>query len=431
MRRDTLVVNGTRADIEVAKSTLAPRAVHTARAGASPVNERNVTMSTHETTLSILRKLISFPTLSCTPNIDLIHYVRERLERAGACCELVGNEDGTRANLFASVGPVLSGGVVLSGHTDVVPTEGQDWTVPPFELTSKDSKHFGRGTADMKGFVAAAVHCMERAARSDLRTPLHLALSFDEEVGCLGVRSLLPWLSSQPFKPRFCIVGEPTAMGVATGHKGKVAMRAHFTGKEAHSALAPSGLNALHLAVDFVQDVRDMQERLVETGNRDGDYDVPYSTLHVGILSGGTALNIVPNRATADFELRSVAADQPDEILRELEAMSTRRVAHMRETYPQAAVRFERVNSYPGLGTAPDSEIVSLVKQLSGANQTLKVAFGTEGGLFSDELGLPVVVCGPGSMDQGHKPDEYVTTEQLQRCEQMLDALVELLRRGL
>lgn len=373
--------------------------------------------------LDILERLVAFETVSRTPNIALIDHARGLLEAAGIGCTLVENEDGTNANLFASTGPAGAGGVMLSGHTDVVPVAGQDWTVDPFRLTARDDKLFGRGTADMKGFVACAIRAMVLAAERSLTTPLHLALSYDEEIGCIGVRRLLDLLEDAP-RPAFCIVGEPTELAVATGHKGKLAARAVCTGREAHSALAPQGVNAIHLAAEFVGALRAIQNDLAQTGTRDGDYDVPYSTVHTGILSGGTALNIVPNRATVDFEIRHLKADDPDDLLARVEAAAE----EIAIAYPaDCVIAIEVLNRYPGLDTAPDAEVVSFVKSLTGANATRKVAFGTEGGLFDGRLGVPTVVCGPGSMDQGHKPDEFVTRAQLEACDRMLEALLDRL----
>ena len=240
-------------------------------------------------TLEILSELIAFPTISKDPNIELIDYVSALLSSAGISSTIVPNDSGKKANLFASVGPIDRPGVMLSGHTDVVPVEGQNWTVDPFTLTDQDDRLFGRGTADMKGFVACAVHSAIKAASRTLNSPLHLALSYDEEIGCLGVRSLIAMLDEAPLKPHFCIVGEPTELSVATGHKGKVGLRATCIGKEAHSALAPTGLNAIHLATDFIQALRIEQDKIKEHGPRDGDYDIPYTTLHVGQISGGLA----------------------------------------------------------------------------------------------------------------------------------------------
>ena len=224
---------------------------------------------------------------------------------------MVSDATGAKANLYATIGPADRPGVMLSGHTDVVPVDGQAWTHPPFALTRRDGRLYGRGAADMKGFVACALAAALRAARRRLRAPLHLALSYDEEVGCIGVRRLIDVLAEAPVRPAFCIVGEPTSMAVATGHKGKTALRATCVGREAHSALAPLAVNALHLGCDLVAAIRARQAEIAASGARDGDYDVPYTTLHVGRMSGGTALNIVPNRCEVEFEIRNLAADDP------------------------------------------------------------------------------------------------------------------------
>ena len=371
----------------------------------------------------IFARLVAFDTTSARPNIALMHLVRDLLAGAGVNAVLIPDATGAKANLYATVGPDVAG-VMLSGHTDVVPVAGQAWTRPPFALTEDQGRLYGRGAADMKGFVAAAVACVIAAATRPLKVPLHLALSYDEEVGCLGVRSLIDLLAAAPVRPRFCIVGEPTLMQVATGHKGKVALRATCVGREGHSALAPMALNALHLAVDFVNAVRGLQTQLAATGLRDGDYDVAYSTLHVGLLTGGVQVNIVPAQAVVDFEIRSLAGEDTEALISALHAAAEAIVAPLRETFPEAAIRVERLWDYPGLDTRPDASVVAFVKGLTGANGTMKGAFGTEGGLFDTRLGIPTVICGPGSMAQGHKPDEYVSIAQMARCEAMLAALV-------
>ncbi|MBA3323857.1 MAG: acetylornithine deacetylase [Rhodobacteraceae bacterium] len=380
-------------------------------------------------TRAILERLIALETVSALPNLALIHYVRDLLSAAGIEATLIPDATGTKANLYATVGPQDRPGVMLSGHTDVVPVDGQAWTRPPFRLTEAGGRLYGRGAADMKGFVACAVAAALAASHRRLRTPLHLALSYDEEVGCLGVRSLIDLLATAPSPPLMCIVGEPTGMAVATGHKGKRGLRAVCRGREGHSSLAPLAMNALHLAADLVQAIRAIQTRLAVEGARDGDYDVPYTTLHVGRVSGGASLNIVPNRAEVDFEIRCLAADDPDALAAEIAAEAARIVAAAAD--PDARVEIAEFMAYPGLGTAPDAAVVAFVKGLTGANATIKVAFGTEGGLFADRLGLPTVICGPGSMAQGHKPDEFVTLDQIARCEAMLAALLDRLEAGL
>lgn len=376
--------------------------------------------------IGILEKLIAFPTVSRDSNLDLIRYVADLLEANGVASRIIHSEDGHKANLFATIGPADRPGVMLSGHSDVVPVDGQDWTLPPFAMTERDGKLYGRGAADMKGFIASALAASLKASKMQLATPLHLALSYDEEIGCVGVRSLVEMLKGAPQRPLLCIVGEPTGMQVATGHKGKIGARAFCRGREGHSALAPLALNAIHLGCDFVAALRKEQDRLSREGAKDGDYDIPYTTVHVGKMNAGVALNIVPNLCQLDFEIRNVAADNAEDILDGLKSEAARIAAAAALTTPEAAIDIEVFNTYPGLDTPAASQAVAFVKSLIGANGTIKVAFGTEGGLFSRDLGTPTVVCGPGSMAQGHKPDEFVSIEQMRRCDDMLE---QLLRR--
>jgi acetylornithine deacetylase len=382
-------------------------------------------------TADILAHLIGFDTTSSKPNRALMDWVQDLLSGAGIKAQIIPDASGTKANLFATIGPQDRPGVMLSGHTDVVPVEGQVWTRPPFQLTEADGRYYGRGTTDMKGFVACALAAALAAARRPLTTPLHLALSYDEEVGCLGVASLIDLLAQAPHRPAMCIVGEPTGMQVATGHKGKIALRATCTGREGHSALAPMALNALHLGADFLGALRRLQDEVADTGLRDGDYDVPYTTLHVGKMQGGVQVNIVPNTCTLDFEIRNLAGDDPQLLIDRLRAEAERITAPLTAAFPEAAITIDRLWDYPGLGTPSSAPVVQFVKSLTGANGTMKVAFGTEGGLFSTRLGIPTVICGPGSMAQGHKPDEWVSLEQIARCEAMLAALLGRLEAGI
>ena len=379
----------------------------------------------------IFARLMSFDTTSHKPNIDLMRFVADLLAQAGVSARLIPDAHGHKANLFATIGPEGPGGVMLSGHTDVVPVEGQAWTVPPHALTLKDGRYYGRGAADMKGFVACAIEAALLAAKRPLKTPLHLALSYDEEIGCMGVRSLIDMLEVAPHRPAMCIVGKPTAMQVATGHKGKTALRATCTGREGHSALAPLALNALHMAADFIGALRGLQAEIAATGAKDGDYDVPYTTVHAGIMKGGVQVNIVPNLATVDFEIRALAQDHPQDVIARIRAAAETIVSPLRAEFPEAAITVDHLWDYPGLGTPPDAAVVRFVKSLTGANGTIKVAFGTEGGLFDQRLSVPTVICGPGSMAQGHKPDEYVSLDQIDRCRAMLGGLISRLEQGL
>ncbi|PGH55602.1 acetylornithine deacetylase [Azospirillum palustre] len=380
-------------------------------------------------TIDILERLVAFNTVSRESNLDLIRWVQERLEAAGVATWLVPSDDGRKANLFATLGPADRPGVLLSGHSDVVPVEGQAWTSDPFRLTRRDGKLFGRGTADMKGFVAAALALFDRAAGQQatgrpLSQPLHLALSYDEEVGCLGVRRLIEMMAALPVRPRFCIVGEPTGMQVVTAHKGKTALRAECHGVECHSSLAPQGLNAIHMASDLLTGLRRIQNQLREDGAQDEAYDVPWTTIHAGVIQGGEALNIVPNRCRLDFEIRHLPQDPVGPLLDSIQAEADAIVRRLLPDFPAAGLTVAELSSYPALDTDSTAEVVAFVKALTGGNSTGKISFGTEGGLFQQRLSMPTVVCGPGSIGEAHKPDEFIAEDQLAACDRMLDALL-------
>jgi acetylornithine deacetylase len=379
-------------------------------------------------TLELLDRLIAFPTVSRDPNRDLIEFVRQFLAQRGIGADLYLADDGRKANLFATVGPTEKPGVMLSGHTDVVPVDGQNWSRDPFRMTLADGKAYGRGAADMKGFLACALLLADRAAHETLATPIHFAFSHDEEVGCIGVRSMIDGLAGSAVRPCFAIVGEPTSMRMATGHKGKIAARATCCGVAGHSALAPRALNAIHLACDFIDAVRERQNHIEREGPRDDDYDVPYTTLHVGRIDGGAVVNIVPNRCLVDFEIRNIAQDDASALLDRLMNEAAAIAERCRDAFPQANIDIDVLNDYPGLATPADAEVVRFVGSLVTSQDLSKVDFGTEGGLFSKRLGVPVVVCGPGSMDQGHKPDEFIALDQLEACDRMMERLLERCR---
>jgi acetylornithine deacetylase len=375
-------------------------------------------------TLSYLERLVAFPTVSRDSNLDLIAHIADELNALGIASELVHSADGRKANLWASIGPTGKQGIVLSGHTDVVPVEGQNWSSDPFKLMTRDGHHYGRGSADMKGFIACCLSLAHRAVKVDLKTPLHFAFSYDEEIGCIGVRRLLDMLKAFPVRPRLCIVGEPTMLQVVTAHKGKLGYRVTAHGLEAHSSLAPIGVNAIYMACDLIAAIRQIQARIAKDGPRDGDYEVPYTTLHVGKIRGGEVMNIVPNEASFDFEIRYLPEHDGTAITAEIKAAAERIAAEYRDVFTDARFTFKELQSYPALNTPVDSEAVNFVRALTGGNSTGKITFGTEGGLFQKELGVPAVVCGPGNIAVAHKPDEYVSAEQLALCDQMLGRLL-------
>lgn len=374
-------------------------------------------------TLDILERLIAFDTVSAKSNLELVDFAQEFLVSRGFEVHRLLDDDGQKAGLFAVLGP-LGKGVLLSAHTDVVPVSGQDWTRNPFQLTRDGDRVYGRGTTDMKGYVASVMALADRASRVELTEPLKIALSYDEEVGCVGIQHMIGDLERTIGLPRACFVGEPTEMQVAVGHKGKAALRAVFHGESGHSALAPKFLNALHIAGDFLAELRKVQDTLALIGAQDEAFDIPYSTIHVGQLSGGTALNIVPDRAEMTFEYRHLAADRPGDIL----ARITKAASMVETAYqlrnPAAKIEIDQINAYPGLDVGEGADIIGFAKRLVQSNTITKVAFGTEAGFF-DALGIPTVVCGPGSMEgQGHKADEYITLDQLAACDRMLDRLL-------
>ena len=381
------------------------------------------------TMLDILARLIAFDTTSHRSNLPLIHFVRDLLAEHGIDATLIPDATGTKANLLARVGPQDRPGVILSGHVDTVPVEGQIWTRPPFALTAEGPRLYGRGTTDMKGFDACAIAALVDASARELEVPILLSLSHDEEVGCRGVGSLIDHLATCP-PQLLCLVGEPTGMDVAIGHKGKVALRIACTGRAGHSSSAPMALNAIHLAADAIGAVRGIQARVAVEGPFDTDYEVPTSTLHAGRIAGGVQVNVVANACTVDMEIRVVGGHDPETLVEELRARVEAIVAPLRASFPEAAITIERQWDYPGLSTEPDAGVVGFVRDLAGSARTFKVPYGTEGGLFAERLGLATVVCGPGSMTEGHIPDEYVETAQLTRCMAMLGALTDRCAAG-
>ena len=367
--------------------------------------------------ITLLSKLIAFDTTSYKSNLDLILYIKDLFEQQNIRVELNFNSEKNKANLLASIGPIDQAGILLSGHSDVVPVEGQQWTSPAFEATEKNGNIYGRGTADMKGFLACAIITMLKASQLQLKRPLHLCISYDEEIGCIGVRGILDQLASTIISPIMCVIGEPTMMQLALAHKGKTVFRAKCCGEEGHSALAPKYVNAIHVASKLVESLQNVQQYLREQGHQDKGYDIPYTTVHVGKIAGGTALNIVPNLCVVDYEIRHLAQDNSTVIQEQI-------LQDIRQDFKQH-IDVEEVNQYPGLKTHSTIKAVQFIQSLLPEETSMgNISFGTEGGLFQAKLNCPVVVCGPGDIDVAHKPDEFVPIAQMHQCDIFLQKLL-------
>lgn len=387
----------------------------------------------HPAGVAWVERLIAHDTTSRLSNLGLIEEVRGYLEGLGIATRLIHDAGGAKANLFATIGPEGVPGVMLSGHTDVVPVEDQPWTRAPFTAAIADGRLFGRGSCDMKGFLGMVLGRVPEMLAAPLRQPLHLVFSYDEEVGCLGVRSLVAALGASLPKPALCIVGEPTEMKVVVGHKGKLSMRCHVDGLEAHSSLAHRGVNAVETAAALITRLGAIGRRLRCEGPFDPEMDPPYTTVHTGVIAGGTALNIIPGHCRFEYEFRALPATDPAVLQQELEAFAASDLLPGMQAVPGAAgrvgIRFEEIAAFPGLDTAESAPVTQLARALSGANRTAKVPFGTEAGLFH-AAGIPTVVCGPGSIDQAHKPDEFVSLDQLAACDDFLMRLIGRLSTG-
>ncbi len=390
----------------------------------------NTTAMPSEATLDWLAKLISHPSVSLTPNLALIEQAQGYLEDLGYLCAVVFDETRSKANLYATIGPAVDGGVILSGHSDVVPVEGQNWVSDPFTTDIRGDRLYGRGACDMKGFLACLLAKAETFKNADLRVPIHLAFTYDEEVGCLGVPSLVEAINALPHKPAMCIVGEPTNMQVITQHKGKYSARAHFTGRSGHSSLPGEGVNAVEFASEFVVFLRRLGQKFRNEGPHDDEFVPNHTTFHSGVIHGGTQLNIIPQNCYVDFEFRNLPNHDRNELKGLIfDYLDNTLIPQMRETYDDVGVEIEVVSDMPGLATGDDEEVTRLVMELTGANTTGKVSFGTEAGVFSAMGDIPTVVCGPGSIEQAHKPDEFIELDQLARCEKFLDKLLAVLVR--
>lgn len=374
-------------------------------------------------TVEILADLVAFDTTSRNSNLQLMAYVGDYLSGFGVGSRLIHDEAGDKANLWATIGPEIDGGIVLSGHTDCVPVDDQNWSSDPFKLVERDGLLYGRGTADMKGFLASVLATLPAMIEAVPPRPIHLAFSYDEEIGCVGVRSLLADLAERKVRPGCCIVGEPTSMQVVTGHKGGRAYRCHVAGLATHSSFAPQGVNAIEYAAELIVFIRSLADQLAR-GPHDADFDVTHSTISTGLIQGGTAINIVPDRCQFVFEFRNLLEIDQESIFSKVEAFALERLLPaMRRAHLEAHIRFERLYEYPAHAIAAEDPLVTRIKGVVGRNDHSKVAFGAEAGLFLRELGLPTVLCGPGSIVQAHKPDEFIARSELDACDAFLDRL--------
>jgi acetylornithine deacetylase len=383
-------------------------------------------MGSNASARDILAELVAFDTTSRNSNLELIGWVEDRLAALGARCERIASPDGAKANLHAVIGPDIDGGVVLSGHTDVVPVDGQDWSTDPFALTERDGRLYARGACDMKGFLACALAAAPGFAKADLRRPVHFAFSYDEEVGCLGAPSMIAAMAAGHPRPSCVIVGEPTDMKVVTGHKGLFSVRVELHGKEAHSSLVDDGACATTHAVTLMNFIVEEARRLKEAAPADSPFDPPFGTLTVGRFGGGSAVNILARHAWFEALMRPAPWDDGPGLGQRLMEKAQEVEAEMRRTAPGARVEVTVMSNVPPLRPENQGEAEALARALTGDNAPRVVAYGTEGGQFQD-AGMSAVICGPGSIAQAHQPDEFVEIAQLDQCMDFMKTLEQRL----
>ncbi|CAM3703278.1 acetylornithine deacetylase [Phaeobacter inhibens] len=376
-----------------------------------------------EQTTGILSDLIAYPTVSADSNLEMIAYLANRLEDCGARVDVMFDASGQKANLFATLGPDADGGIVLSGHSDVVPVTDQDWTSDPFAMVERDGRLYGRGTCDMKGFIAATLAMAPEFAEQISRRPVHFAFTYDEEVGCIGAGHLVQALRERGLKPRLALIGEPTSMRVVEGHKGCHEYSTRFQGLEGHGSDPGRGVNAVEYAARYVSRLLDLRGDLQQRTPPDSRFDPPWTTLNIGALNGGSAHNVIASKAQVDWEMRPVQPSDADHV-KDTMARYCRDtlLPAMQAIYPEASIETEVVGEVAGLTPSTQNEARELMADLLGSNAAELVPFGTEAGLFQ-ELGMDVVVCGPGSIAQAHKADEYLTLDQLSQCLTVLNRL--------
>ena len=380
--------------------------------------------------VAILDRLVGFDTVSAKSNLALIEWVADYLDGYGIASALTRSPDGGKANLFATIGPAERGGVILSGHTDVVPVAGQAWETDPFRLDARGDRLYGRGTADMKGFIALALALAPQALAPPLEVPLHLALSYDEEVGCLGVPGLIRALPKGAARPRLAIIGEPSGMRVANAHKGIQFLRTRVTGHEAHSSAPDHGVNAIAAAAEIIGEIGRVAAGCRASSSPDSRFDPPYTSFNIGRIEGGTAVNIIARDCVFEWEFRAVPGEDDAALRRRIDDfVAGDLLPRLRSAHPDAAISTETAALVPPLVPDPLSPAEALARELTGANETTTIAFATEAGLFQ-AAGIPAVICGPGSIDVAHQPNEYVTRAQFAEGAAFLDRLLAWAREG-
>lgn len=370
-------------------------------------------MPEHLTPRAILDRLVAFPTVSCDSNLALIDWVEEYLDDWGVAAHRVWSDDRSRASLYAHVGPEVAGGVVLSGHSDVVPVVGQPWTADPWTVTERDGRLYGRGTCDMKGFLALALAAVPLAVEGAIKRPLQIAISYDEEVGCTGAPPMIRAMAAHLPRAGAVIVGEPSRMKVVTSHKGGMGYSVHVKGFEVHSSLLPTGVSAIMEAARLIQwaNLRNAELQAAPVAAMAGLFDPPFTTLHTGMIAGGTAHNITAGDCTFGIEFRVVPGEDPEDWARRFEAEAARVEAAMRAVRPEAGIRLERFFDVPALAPETDGGAETLARRLTGDNARHAVSYGTEAGQFQAE-GYSCVVCGPGDIAQAHQTDEYLEVSE-------------------
>ena len=374
--------------------------------------------------ITMIERLIAFPTVSRDSNLGMIEWIRDYLAGLGVSSRLTYDAAGKKANLFATLGEGRKPGLILSGHTDVVPVDGQAWDTDPFKASIKDGLLYGRGACDMKSYIATALALAPKFLAAKMDAPLHLAFSYDEEIGCIGVKSLIADLQDMNLKTAGCIVGEPTSMQPVIAHKGTHRFRCSVTGREAHSSYTNLGVNAVEYAARIIVYIRQMADRFAQLETRNYGFTVPYTTMQTGLIRGGLASNIVPKDCIFEFEARTMPGTDASHLLQEVESFALKLLPEMLQVEPNAKIAFEQLASAPGLSSQEHEAIVQLAKALSRSQTVGAVSYGTEAGLFQN-AGIPTVVCGPGSIEQAHRPNEFVPLEQVAQCEAFLLRLLE------